>query len=283
MEQEVLAIPTGALMRQGGHACFHRLVNTSPVLLLIRSGTKVVTTHEGALHLKAGESGLLPDYLPMTMENIPDEPQGYQVVVLPVPRRVFEDAYACVGSITVPSVRAPAKASSMPGEATALFEFCCQPGALVNLPVAIAKARLMELVTWFALAGAVLGQRQSVRVEDRLRQMIEQDPARDWTLEDAADAFHVSQATLRRRLAGEQTGFSEVLCDTRMIRALRLLHTTMLPITQVAMEVGYDSPSQFAARFKERFGIIPSHVRREERLERIGTEIKRHGAAILSG
>lgn len=270
MEQEVLVIPKGALMRQGGHACFHRLVNTSPVLLQVRSGTKVVTTHEGSLQLEAGEFGLLTDYQPMTVESIPDGALGYQVAVLRVPRLVFEDAYAHMGSIAPPSVRAPTKASSMSAEAAALFEFCCEPGALMQLPGAIAKARLMELVTWFALGGAVLGQRQNVRIEDRLRQMIDQEPARDWTVGDVASAFHMSQATLRRRLAAEQTGFSELLCDTRMIRALRQLHTTMLPIAQIAQNVGYDSPSQFTARFKERFGINPSHVRREDGLSESG-------------
>ena len=282
MEQEVLAIPTGALMRQGEHACFRRLVNTSPVLLQVRSGMKVITTHKGSLRLEAGEFGLLPDYQPMTMEHIPDEVLGYQVVVLPLSRLVFEDAYARMGSITVPSVHAPIKAARLPEEALALFEFCCQPDALVKLPRAIAKVRLIELVTWFARGGAVLSQRQRVRLEDRLRKMIEQDPARDWSLEDVAAVFHMSQATLRRKLAAEQTGFSEVLGDTRMSHALRLLHTTTLPIAQVAQEVGYDSPSRFAARFKERFGVTPSHVRRDEGFERNGTEIKRYGANTLS-
>ncbi len=278
MEQEALAIPKGALMRQGGQACFHRIVNTSPVLLQVRSGKKVVTTHNGVMHLEAGEFGLLPDYQPMTMENIPDASRGYQVVVLPVSRQVFEDAYARVGSINVPLVHTPAKPSSMPEEAATLFEFCCQPGALVRLPSAIAGVRLMELVTWFALGGAVLGRRLGARIEDRLRQMIDRDPARNWTLGDVARVFHMSPATLRRKLAAEQTGFSVVLSDTRMIRALRLLHTTMLPVAQVAQEVGYDSPSQFSVRFKERFGINPSHVRRAEGFERIGTEIERYGA-----
>jgi AraC-like DNA-binding protein len=170
----------------------------------------------------------------------------------------------------------------MPDEAAALFDYCCQPGNLAKLPGVIAKARLMELITWFALCGAVLGQNRSPRLEDRLRQMVENDPAFDWALAHVAQSFNMSEATLRRKLAAEDTSFSEVLSDTRMNRALGLIHTTTLPMAQVALEVGYDSPSQFAARFKERFGVTPRHVRYgSEHPEQIGTEVEQTGADAL--
>ncbi|MGZ2481517.1 AraC-like DNA-binding protein [Rhizobium pisi] len=284
MEDQNFLIPTGALIRQGGRACFRHLVNTSPLLIRVQSGTKIVTAADKPLRFDAGAYGLLPDYQPLTMENIPKAPQRYQTVALPVPRQLFEDAYARMGSIAIPSTPLPARSSNMPDEAAVLFEYCCQPGNLARLPVAIARARLMELITWFALCGAVLGQSRSLRLEDRLRQMVEIDPAFGWTLRHAARSFNMSEATLRRRLAAENTGFSEILSDTRMNRALGLVQTTTLSMAQIALEVGYDSPSQFAARFKERFGTSPRHVRNgSEPVERIGTEVERSGADVLSG
>ncbi|MBB5576572.1 MULTISPECIES: helix-turn-helix domain-containing protein [Rhizobium] len=283
MEHQDFPIPTGALIRQGGRACFYRLVNTNPLLIQVQSGTKIVTANDKPLRLDAGAYGLLPDYQPLTMENIPKAPQQYQTIALSVPRQLFEDAYARMGSVAVPSMPLPARSSNMPDEAAALFEYCCQPGNLTRLPSAIARARLMELITWFALCGAVLGQSSSPRLEDRLRQMIETDPAFDWTLRHAAHAFNMSEATLRRKLAAENTSFSEILSDTRMNRALGLVQTTALSMAQVALEVGYHSPSQFAARFKERFGVSPRHVRNgSEPVERIGTEVERSGADVLS-
>jgi AraC-like DNA-binding protein len=271
------------LIRQGGRACFFRLVNTSPLLIQVQSGTKIVMADDKALRLEAGAYGLLPDYRPLTMENIPKAPQKYQTLALPVPRQLFEEAYTRMGSLAVPSRPVPAGTSKLPEEAAALFEYCCQPGNLTRLPGAIAKARLMELITWFALYGAVLGQCQSPRLEDRLRQMIESDTTFDWTLAHAARSFNMSEATLRRKLAAENTGFSEILSDTRMNRALGLIQTTTLPMAQVALEVGYDSPSQFAARFKERFGVNPRHVRGgSERFERIGAEVEHSGADALA-
>ncbi|MBB3521892.1 helix-turn-helix transcriptional regulator [Rhizobium sp. 268] len=283
MLDEVFPVPTRALIRQGGRACFYRLVNTSPILFQVQSGTKIIMADDRPLRLEAGAYGLLPDYQPLTMENIPKAPRNYQTVALPVPRQLFEDAYARMGPIAVPSRPLPASTSSFPEEAAVLFDYCCQPGNLARLPGAIARARLMELVTWFALCGAVLGEGQSPRLEDRLRQMIESDPAFDWTLAHAARSFNMSEATLRRRLAAENTGFSEILSDTRMNRALGLIHTTTLPMAQVALEVGYDSPSQFSARFKERFGVSPRHVRSgSEHFERIGAEVEHSGADALT-
>lgn len=281
---DVLPIPAGALIRQGGRACFYRLVNTCPLLIQVRSGTKIVTAHDMPLRLTAGEFGLLPDNQPLTMENIPKAPQNYETLALPVPRQLFEDAYGRMGAITRPSTAVPAKVSDMPEQAAALFEFCSDPENLIKLPVPIAAARLMELITWFALAGAVLGEAQSLLLRDRLRHMIERNPAFDWTLGHAARSFHMSEATLRRKLAAEDTSFSETLSDTRMTRALGLLHTTSVPIAHIALEVGYDSPSQFAARFKERFGINPRHVRSNpDVFERTRTEVEHLGADALYG
>lgn len=283
MKHGVLPVPAGALIRQGGRACFYRLVNTCPVLVQVRTGTKVVRTRDAPLRLAAGDFGLLPDHQPMTMENIPEAPQRYEALVLPIPRQLFEDSYARLAPMTLPPVAVPAKAFDLPEEAVALFGFCSDPDNLARLPAAVATVRLMELITWFALSGAVLGQRESLLLQDRLRQMIEKDPAYGWTLGEAARAFHMSEATLRRRLAAENTSFSETLSDTRMTRALGLLHTTTLPISHIAQEVGYGSPSQFAARFKERFGIRPRHVRGSaDVFERNGTEVEHNGAEELS-
>lgn len=283
MDHEALPLPAGAILRQAGRTCFHHLVSTTPALLQVYSGTKVVIARDMPLRLVAGEFGLLPDHQPMTMENIPKAPQNYEARLLPIPRALFEETYARIASVTQPQTALPVKARGLPAEAAALFEFFCSPGHVAALPPAVAKVRLMELITWFALSGAVLGKRQSPRLQDRLRQMIETDPARDWTLAHAARALHMSEATLRRKLAAESTSFTGTLSDTRMTRALCFLQTTTLPIARVAQEVGYDSASQFSARFKGRFGISPRDVRGDTRaFERIGTEVEHLGADEIS-
>lgn len=60
----------------------------------------------------------------------------------------------------------------------------------------------------------------------------------------------MSEATLRRRLEKEGLSFLQILIDVRMTRALALLQVTDLSIGQIALEVGYNSPSRFAARLR---------------------------------
>lgn len=270
------SVPFGAFIRQASQACFYDLVSSSPVFVQVCSGTKMLHWGNEPLYLVEGDFCLLPDHQPLTMENIPKVSQNYEARVLPVPRALFEETYTRLASISLPHSVYPMKAESLPAEAVALFDFFCFPENLAALPEAVAKIRLMELITWFALSGAVLGKPGGLRLQNRLRELIETDSARDWVLGDVARAFHMSEATLRRKLAAENTSFTETLRDVRMTRALGLLQTTLLPIAHIAQKIGYDSPSQFAARFKDRFGINPRDLReRPADIERIGIEVER--------
>jgi AraC-like DNA-binding protein len=46
-----------------------------------------------------------------------------------------------------------------------------------------------------------------------------------------------------------------------MASALTLLQATSRPVAEIALAVGYASPSRFAVRFRHRFGFSPSAVR----------------------
>ncbi|MFV2058954.1 MAG: helix-turn-helix transcriptional regulator, partial [Thiohalomonadales bacterium] len=72
----------------------------------------------------------------------------------------------------------------------------------------------------------------------------------------------VSESSLRRKLQSEQTGFRELLEEARLSHGLYLLLETVHPIGQVADAVGYQSQSRFGERFKRRFGMTPTELRR---------------------
>nr|WP_281068750.1 helix-turn-helix transcriptional regulator [Ramlibacter agri] len=86
-----------------------------------------------------------------------------------------------------------------------------------------------------------------------------------WTTQGVASELAMSEATCRRRLAAEGTTFAELLVDARMSAALTLLQATTRPVSDIALQVGYESPSRFAVRFRERFGFAPTQVRGHER------------------
>lgn len=51
--------------------------------------------------------------------------------------------------------------------------------------------------------------------------------------------------------------------DKKMELALQLLQNTSVQIKQIALEVGYDSPSKFSAAFKKKHERLPSDLRAE--------------------
>jgi AraC-like DNA-binding protein len=91
--------------------------------------------------------------------------------------------------------------------------------------------------------------------------MIGAAPEKTWISRDLARSLAMSEATFRRRLAAQGQSFNDILIDVRMTAALTLLQVTERPISEIAYQVGYQSASRFAVRFKKRFGFSPMAVR----------------------
>jgi len=88
-----------------------------------------------------------------------------------------------------------------------------------------------------------------------------------WSSDAIARSLAMSEATLRRRLAAEGVTLRELIADVRMASALVLLQATSRPVSEIASAVGYDSPSRFAVRFRDRFGFAPTAVRGHARAQ----------------
>ena len=161
MDHEALPLPAGAILRQAGRTCFHHLVSTTPALLQVYSGTKVVIARDMPLRLVAGEFALLPDHQPMTMENIPKAPQNYEARLLPIPRALFEETYARIASVTQPQTALPVKARGLPAESTDLpVRLSSHRGS----PAIVRAQRLIsEAVTERTRTGAPSGPRTRPR------------------------------------------------------------------------------------------------------------------------
>jgi AraC-like DNA-binding protein len=55
--------------------------------------------------------------------------------------------------------------------------------------------------------------------------------------------------------------FTEYARVHRLHLAARRLATSSRPVSQIAYEVGFSSPSYFTARFRERFAMTPREYR----------------------
>ncbi|WP_051081012.1 helix-turn-helix transcriptional regulator [Asticcacaulis benevestitus] len=134
-----------------------------------------------------------------------------------------------------------------------------------DIPAAIARHRMEEVLWWLCEKGIAFEARTTPSLITRLGHLLAGQPDHDWTLSEVADRLAIGQATLRRRLAADGKTFSDILIDTRMSLALTLLQCTDQPINRIALDVGYESASRFAVRFRKRFGFAPSEVRGHSR------------------
>ena len=105
----------------------------------------------------------------------------------------------------------------------------------------------------------------SPRLQRALQCMLS-EPGRAWSLEQLADACHLSRTTfarLFRATAGTTPG--DILTRTRMAQAGYLLAERQRSVADVAEAVGYQSEASFNRVFKRHFHIGPGQYRREAR------------------
>lgn len=134
-----------------------------------------------------------------------------------------------------------------------------------NLPVEYdlggREGRIMALLLDEVAAMPVVPLRAPMPADERLARIcraIFKNPAQDDKLEDWARMAGMSRCTLAR-LFRRETGMSFVAWrqHVRLLEALSRLATGH-SVTNVAMDVGYQSPSAFTAMFHRTFGTTPS-------------------------
>ena len=86
---------------------------------------------------------------------------------------------------------------------------------------------------------------------------IPDDPSDPRDIDEWAGVAGMARRTFTRAFKRETgMGFAMWRQQVRLMDALALL-SSGTPITQVAFEVGYDSPSSFSAMFRRAFGVSP--------------------------
>jgi AraC-like DNA-binding protein len=135
-------------------------------------------------------------------------------------------------------------------------------------------ARLLELPLMMADAAAMKlardqceRQLDAVASEAGLRGRVRTELATLGTgfrsLETVAARLHVSPRTLKRRLAAEGTGFSELLEQERHARAVQLLSQAEPSLEEVASRLGYSDLANFTRAFRRWTGHPPGAFRRQ--------------------
>lgn len=262
--------------RQRADLVHHAIANDVPAVSLIVRGTKRLSGSGVRVTARAGELVVIPAGPRIDINNIPDAQGGYEAVFV-----AFTTDDAHVPDPNARQLTAPRVLSNIePAFARAVL---AAREAIVDhdgVPETIARHRVAELVLWIERAGSIVRAQARPTAAATIRSLVARDPSRAWTSAELARELAMSEATMRRRLAGEDTTMTRVVGDARLSLALTLLQTTDDPISQIAPAVGYGDQSAFARGFRERFGHPPSAIRAEaQELERIGTKFDRTSRA----
>jgi AraC-like DNA-binding protein len=102
----------------------------------------------------------------------------------------------------------------------------------------------------------------NVSVKEQVANLLDIDAiGRGRTISDVAAKLGVSESTLFRKLKAEGTSFILILTEKRMSIARRLLAHTDMPISEIALAVGYSENASFTRAFKAWCEVTPERYR----------------------
>jgi AraC-like DNA-binding protein len=135
----------------------------------------------------------------------------------------------------------------------------------------ILKSQSLNLVSKFFKTAFADERKEDYEVKDSIdykkiahcERLISSDLAAPFMGVDAvAKAVHLSSTKLKmdfKLVYG--TSMLQYNIEKKMHLAMQLILNTDMQIKNITQEVGYDSPSKFSAKFKKKFGKLPSEVR----------------------
>lgn len=267
-------IGVSAHVLQGRGLRILRMRVDQSALILVDRGLKTVKPARGSgVRARPGQMLLLSGQQTVDFTNDVAEGEHYEARWLVFDNALLDDAFYRETAARIASVDAPLASVRLLARVRTGLADAFQRGrqALAPdpaLPSAVARQRVLEVMHWLLEDGLVLRSAPTeMTVSVQIRALIAGRLDHDWPAARVAQALAMSEATLRRRLAAEGESMSALIVDARMASALTLLQATTQPVSRIANAVGYDSPSRFAIRFRERFGFAPTVVRGHERAD----------------
>ncbi|OGR38783.1 MAG: hypothetical protein A2051_10710 [Desulfovibrionales bacterium GWA2_65_9] len=245
----------------------HRIRNVvlpQPTAVFVLSGEKILHDEDASHTARVGQMLCIPALWRVTVENVPSGNSGrYLALCLSyTPEMLARAALACPQP---PCPRRPDPEDIIQHAEPILLQ---SVEHLLDLCLACpgdTGPSCLALETTLRLLGRrtesrdlLLANRSSSK--ERLSLQIMAEPDRAWTAQESARRMGLSERGLRRALEAEGTSLRELLRDIRLNLALGLLQQGLLSVGEVALRTGYESPSRFSSRFRERFGVSPRDI-----------------------
>jgi AraC-like DNA-binding protein len=233
-----------------------------PALVIPLCGQKVVVADSAHTTVRPGEFIMMHRTFRGTIQNLTADGE-YRAWCIPFPWRVIELARTLLAAHALPPAPGPAVGKGLlaplhdalrallavPAEGGDGGDGAARDHALLGILLAL--ARLGE--NQFRLA-------QDPTLAARIRMLVSAAPDRAWSSADLEAQLHMSGATLRRRLAAEQTSLRALVRDARLDHGMYQLQATRRAVKTVAWACGYRSVPSFRRQFAQRFGVDPALV-----------------------
>ncbi len=100
-----------------------------------------------------------------------------------------------------------------------------------------------------------------MRVRKKLIDML---PSGSISQNHVADALHMSERSLQRRLKENENSFKELLESTRKELARAYMDDSRLSINEITYLLGFSEPANFSRAFKRWVGVSPSEYRKKQ-------------------
>jgi AraC-like DNA-binding protein len=225
-----------------------------PLLIVVLNGTKELGI-DNELTCHSGGFIFLSDSPAINMRNIPKDKEYFALLI----EFDFQDFNGL-------QINTSNKKDYFIGKTTSTLEKCLQQFVEISLwaPKNMWSLRKREIISLLCHMGhrEVLSLLASPQIKDQLHEMFIEQGFYELTMEQICDQLAMSESTLRRKLKLEGTSVQEIKDQARLGLALHLLQTTQNSINLIADKCGYQSQSRFTERFKIRFGLTPSELRK---------------------
>lgn len=259
-------VGTTASIFQSRKLRFSRVTAPAPVLIVVKAGRKELRAPGFECVLEAGDAVAIAKDSVLDITNTPDHAGRYEASWLVwdeclVSEFPIENSNAAIVDVARGFHAIPAAFSRTIDNAINTIRQNEQ------IPQAVAVHRVTEVLVWLDAFGARFDLTQSNSASAIVRRQVLSAPETSWTAPYLASTMAMSEATLRRRLNEEGTTVSALVADVRMSLAMQMLQSTQFSVARIALEVGYESASRFAMRFRDRFGFSPSAIRGHQRAD----------------
>lgn len=239
-----------------------RLLNVpiaKPLLIVVLTGDKELGKNN-ELVCNSGDFVFLSDSPAINMRNIPQDKEYFALLI----EFDYQDFSGL--QIDVANTR-----DYFIGKTTPTLEKCLHQFVESSLwaPEQVWSLRKREIILLLSHMGhrEILSLLGNQKIRDRLHEMFIDQDFHELTTEYICSQLAMSESTLRRKLKQEGTSVQEVKDQARLGQGLHLLQTTRHSIGLIAAKCGYQSQSRFTDRFKGRFGLTPTELRKTKMVD----------------